>query len=245
MADPTSSLAPRDARGVTARYAIYYAPEPNHPLTNAAAEWLGRDAFGRVVEPQARNPSVGDVDRVELTADPRHYGFHATLKAPFTLATEKTEQELVKALTDFAAARTMFVAPLVVADLGPFVALRLASVSPEMDRLHQDCVQYFEVFRAPLDEADLVRRRRARLTPLQDERLVAFGYPYIFDDFRFHMTLTGGIPDNALRSRVIGYLKETFAPWEGDHTIDRISIFKQEDRKSPFLVLAQAEFSAV
>jgi hypothetical protein len=55
------------------RYAIYYAPEAG-PFATAAAKWLGWDPeLGAVVT----QPEVG-VDLVDLTNDPRKYGFHGS-----------------------------------------------------------------------------------------------------------------------------------------------------------------------
>jgi hypothetical protein len=44
--------------------------------------------------------------------------------------------------------------------------------------------------RAPPAEEEIIRRRKARLTPLQDEMLLRWGYPYVFETWFFHMTLT-------------------------------------------------------
>lgn len=48
-----------------------------------------------------------------------------------------------------------------------------------------------DAFRAPPSHAELAKRRRRPLTPRQDQNLMAWGYPYVLEDFRFHMTLTG------------------------------------------------------
>jgi hypothetical protein len=227
---------------VTPRYAIYYAPSPQDALTNDAARWLGRDAFGRPVEPRELCPQLADLDLDALTKDPRHYGFHATLKAPFELAENTSESGLLEAFNLFAESQSEFEARLIIAELGPFIALKLAETPGEMDALHRDCVEAFETFRAPLSPQDIARRRRARLTPTQDERLVSFGYPYIFEDFRFHMTLTGSIAEIGVRSRILAHLKERYALWEGVHAFNCISLFKQEAREAPFFVFAQRSF---
>jgi hypothetical protein len=180
---------------MTARFAIYYAPPADTPLWRKASAWLSRDAYtGEVVE-RPRLPDLDDLDLDPLTADPRGYGFHATLKAPFELTPDSLESELLDAARSFAAKAAPFEAAIAPAELGRFLAFRLQDGEAQMLALHAACVESFESFRAPLSEDDLARRRRAPLTSEQDARLLARGYPYILEDFRFHMTLTGQIRD--------------------------------------------------
>src|SRR5690242_2952145 len=106
------------------RHAIYFAPPADSALARFAAAWLGRDAgTGARLAP----PSVTglDDDLIErITAEPRRYGFHATLKPPFALAAGRTEAELIAELGAFAATRLSFAAPpLRLAALGRFLAL--------------------------------------------------------------------------------------------------------------------------
>lgn len=225
------------------RYAVYYTAAADAPLTLAAAAFLGRDAFGRALEPVQALPGLEHLDLQTLTADPRGYGFHATLKAPFEMAPGRSEAELVAALEAYCRTAVAFDAPIAVADIGPFIAFRLTAASPQMQTLHEDSVRKFEAFRAPLSDFDLARRRKAPLTPVQDERLVAFGYPYIFEDFRFHMTLTGAVKDPAERAAIVAALRERFAPHEGLHRFETLAIFKQPSREAPFDVLAISKFA--
>jgi len=229
---------------MTARYAIYYTPSAAEPLTRRASAWLGRDAFtGEALE----RPKLGGLEGLDLdalTRDPRAYGFHATLKAPFELAAAASEAELLGFAEGFAAQRTAFEAAIAPAALGRFLAFRLAGPSPEMQALEAACVREFDRFRAPLGEADIARRRRARLTPEQDARMLAWGYPYVFDDFRFHMTLTGPIAEDDLRTRVLAALQPHFADLSGPHRFGGVAVFRQEDRASPFRVAGCFDFLA-
>lgn len=222
---------------MSTRYAIYYCPEADAPLTLAAANFLGRDAFGRPVQPREPLPGLAGLDLDRLTADPRGYGFHATLKAPFELARGRSEEELVQALEAFCLSTARFTGSIEVSDIGPFIALRLAAPSTEMDQLHRACVTEFEPFRAPLSEADLERRRQARLTVQQEAWLLEFGYPYIFDDFRFHMTLTGRLRDEMLRANMVEALSDRFERFQGIHSFETLALFKQLSRQEPFYVL--------
>jgi len=229
---------------MTARYAIYYAPHAASALWRKACAWLGRDA---VTGEAVARPYVAGLDGLDiddLTADPRHYGFHATLKAPFELAEGRTEAELLAAAADFAAGLQAFEARIAPAALGRFLAFRLHDSEAEMQALHAACVRAFEPFRALLSDADLARRRKAPLTLEQDVRLVAWGYPYVFEDFRFHMTLTGSIREDALRERVLAALRAHFAEESGLHRFDGVAVFRQTDRQAPFDILERFTFRA-
>jgi putative phosphonate metabolism protein len=168
------------------RYAIYYVPTADDPLWDFANRWLGR------------NPETGAVFDCDasVVADPRRYGFHATLKPPFALAPGKHEAELVAALADFARRTAPFDVPdMRVAKLGRFLAIVPGTHSPALHALADACVRDFDFFRAPADEAELAKRRKGGLSAREDEHLVRWGYPYVFDTFRFHMTLSGRLDD--------------------------------------------------
>src|SRR6516165_8839808 len=107
------------------RFAIYYTPPADHPLTTAVALWLGRDAFTGRPQP---TPPDATVDVGTITAEPRRYGFHATMKAPFRLPRDRGLAELDRVLAAFCAA----IAPvkamqLKIERLGSFFALTPAS----------------------------------------------------------------------------------------------------------------------
>lgn len=229
---------------MTARYAIYYAPAADSALWRKASAWLGRDAVAgaRLAHPAV--PGLEGLDVAELTAGPRHYGFHATLKAPFELASGRSEGELLAAAADFAGGLSPFEAQIAPAALGRFLAFRLQDGEAEMAALHAACVRAFEAFRAPPDAADLVRRRKAPLTPGQDRNLAAWGYPYVFEDFRFHMTLTGAIRDDLVRERVLSALRIHFADETGPHRFEAVAVFRQPDRDAPFDIVERFAFPA-
>lgn len=230
---------------MTARYAIYYAPPADTALWDKASAWLGRDAYDGKALQRPQLAGLDGLDLDALTADPRGYGFHATLKAPFELHPDRTEAELLAFAGHFAAAHPAFETPIAPAALGRFLAFRLIGPTPAMDALHADCVKEFDLFRAPLSDFDLARRRKAPLTPEQDARLVEWGYPYIFEEFRFHMTLTGSIRDDAERERVLSALQAHFAAETGIHRFDGVAVFKQEDREAPFDILERFDFEAL
>ncbi|GGE52964.1 hypothetical protein GCM10007276_32480 [Agaricicola taiwanensis] len=181
------------------RYAVYYAPERKTDLWRFGCRVLGRDPeTGEAVAPLMPD-GIDAGTWTEWTASPRRYGFHATLKAPFALAEDRAEAELDLAVADFAAGRTTFRLPrLKVAALGRFVALIPAEDAKELELLAADCVRAFDHFRAPLTAEALAKRLAAPLSPSEHAHLRRWGYPYVFQDFQFHMTLTGALPEDAV-----------------------------------------------
>lgn len=223
---------------MTRRYAIYFAPPADSGLAELGAEILGRDPETGEARQQPRLDGI-DPDRFHaITEDPRHYGFHATLKAPFPLAEGVSGDALHGAAETFAASRSPAAGPtLALASIGGFLALVPSAAAPEVHAVADACVEAFDRFRAPLTAAELERRRRSPLTPAQDRHLERWGYPYVFDEFRFHMTLTARLTDRAEHDHVRSVLAERTAPVCVDPLrIDAIAVYEQADRQSPFLV---------
>lgn len=217
------------------RYAIYFTPPADDPLTRRASHWLGRDAISSEGLAQPIVEAFSELAFAELTSDPRRYGFHATMKAPFELAEGVSERELVSAFESFAARQEAFTLPsLVLGQLGPFFALVPGSTSPDLQALASDCVTVFDRFRAPLDANDIARRRPERLSPGEHRNLMAWGYPYVLDDFRFHMTLTGPMERDdqpAMRAAIEGHFEHLLGQ---PRAIDTISLFVEPSRGAPF-----------
>jgi len=223
-----------------ARYAVYYAPPAGSGLWRLAQQWLGRDCeTGAALEP----PPLDGWTAAEIAAateSPRHYGFHATLKAPFPLAPERSLGQLREALGDFAAGRRPFLAPaLKVSAIGPFIALTLSSPSPEMQALADAPVRELDGFRAPLAERDLQRRLGKGLSARQEALLREWGYPYVLEEFRFHMTLTGPLAPPAFgterRERLQTQLAALFRPALSEAVpVGEICLYSQATRDQPF-----------
>lgn len=172
------------------RYAIYAAPEPG-PLADFAARWLGWDpvAGSRVAHPEVPGlPHPVDA----LTAAPRKYGFHGTLKPPFLLADGSSRARLEADLAHLAAALpAVGLDGLSLHRLGGFLALIPEGDMRPLERLAAEVVIGLDAHRAPASEAELARRRASGLTTRQEGHLMRWGYPYVLDEFRFHFTLTG------------------------------------------------------
>ncbi len=178
------------------RVAIYVVP--TGPLYALGAAWLGWDSVqGQTIA----HPDVhGLPEPVEaLTETPRKYGFHGTMKPPFRLAAGTDLDALDAACATFCAARVAVHVPsIALRRLGRFFAIVTRAPSAALAELASATVTELDSFRAPLTDTDLARRRRAKLSARQDALLEAWGYPYVLDQFRFHLTLTGPVaPANA------------------------------------------------
>ncbi|KPQ06112.1 MAG: putative phosphonate metabolism protein [Rhodobacteraceae bacterium HLUCCA12] len=187
------------------RYALYFVP-PRGPLAETAARWLGRDAETGATGAHP-HPALA-----VLSVNARRYGFHATLKAPFRLAEGQTEDDLVAAVEVFAAgARPFSIAGLRVASLDGFLALVPDGEPEALNAFAAQVVTRFERFRAPLTEAERAGRNPDRLNPRQRALLDRHGYPFVLDQFRFHMTLTDRLtPDQCAELRPLA--ERLFAP---------------------------------
>jgi putative phosphonate metabolism protein len=217
------------------RYAIYYAPTPDSALDRFGAQMLGYDAFGGDDLPF---PDGVTPDWRELTQDPRKYGFHATLKAPMALADGKTEVQLTAACEVFAAkARRIPIIAPIVDSISGFIAVIPSRPSEEVLQLATDATRDFDAFRAPLTPEDRARRHPDKLTPRQRDYLDRWGYPYVMEEFRFHMTLTGRLGAER-REPIVGWLRDRFVA-TGINTIaiDRIALFRQDEEASRFRII--------
>jgi len=232
---------------VTARYAIYFAPQDDSEL----------DIFGStVLRRRAENPA--DWQHPELPAQfpealswadqikrPAHYGFHATIKAPFTIADGQSADDLIQDLAHFCETQQ----PISLMGVGPirtsrYDALAFPEQQPQaLQQLANDCVKSFEKYRAPLSEEDLERRNLSSLTTRQQQYTERYGYPYILDDFNFHMTLSGQNDHND--ESYLQWLVRLYESMVNEPPIlDRLCIFSQPDRSSAFVRTHEFVFSA-
>lgn len=231
------------------RYALYYTP-PAGPLSRFAAAWFGQDpATGRpgAAPDTGLSALVGQVwvgcdpdnaDLASITARPGKYGFHATLKAPFRLAPGVALEDLASAVAAFAAGRApVSVDGLVLDHLrqgGPcgFLALMPDGECTALTALAGEIVMQFDRFRAPLTEAEIARRQPKSLSERQRGHLAEWGYPFVLDEFRFHMTLTDSLP-----LPVVARLRAALAPHLGPllprpFVIDAISLMGETDDRT-------------
>jgi putative phosphonate metabolism protein len=227
-----------------ARFALYFTPVPGSILARFGAQVLGYDCAAGAPVARRKLDGIADKDAAAATAEPARYGFHGTLMAPFELAPGRAPAELEEALAGFARGQSpVQLGHLKVAAIGGFTALVPAGSEDAVRTLAGDCVTAFNRFRAPLSLHDRERRLASRLSPRQVELLDRWGYPYVFSEYRFHMTLTGRLPADE-RTRWLTTLAAAFAPLAHDPVeIDAVSLLRQDDRGAAFRVVARQPFS--
>ncbi len=221
------------------RFAIYFTPAPESALAQAAAAWLGRDIYGNTLHALPAIPGITEERTQALLQAPRHYGFHATIKPPFRLKPGRTVEELQLGLEDFAARTSAFtLPPLHITMMGGFFCLRLQE-PPALLALAAAVVRGFDDLREAPAAAELEKRRASGLSPNQEAMLLAWGYPYVLDEYRFHLTLTGPVHDLAEQKILARELESRFPSslLDGLHC-DALSLFGEEDA-APLRCLAR------
>lgn len=170
------------------RYAVYYAPREG-AFAFRANDWLGREPGKGRDLPQPVLPGVGDPRAI--TVEPRRYGFHGTIRAPFRPA-EGVDEARIRDTVEGLAARLAPVTceGLRIEVLHGFVALTPVGCEAALLDLGAAVVEGTDRLRAPLTESEIARRRPERLTPRQRQLLDRWGYPHVMEEFRFHLTLT-------------------------------------------------------
>lgn len=203
------------------RYAIYFCPRPDSPLGRFGADWLT------------------EVEYHSLTRTPRRYGFHGTLKPPFRLAPRATQVQLLSAVSNLASSIVPFeIDGFVIKSIGSFIALAPHSVPDALSNLANKCVTELDTFRAPPDGDELARRRTASLTSAQDRLLVKWGYPYVMDEFRFHLTLTEKI-DASEREQILPKIANLAAEALGPYHLDDICVVVEPTPGAQFELLSR------
>jgi len=217
------------------RYALYLAPPPESDLWRFGCRVLGRDAAsGAAIEGFAPEGFAPPAWR-EVAAEPRRYGFHATLKAPFRLRAGQTFEELDGRIRGFAEGVAAFdlgslgvsTLRLGEGDLG-FVALTPLCVPAELAALEARAHEELDAFRAPPTEAEIARRRPERFSPRQRDYLATWGYPYVFEEFRLHFTLSGPVraPETLAPGFAAAFAREVPDP---RFAVDALALFEQPD----------------
>ncbi|ANB76659.1 DUF1045 domain-containing protein [Paraburkholderia phytofirmans] len=228
--------------GAGARFAVYYAPSRESAWWRAGSAWLGRDAESgeRCVSPQ---PEALARPLADLTEAPRRYGWHGTLVAPFRLAEGVTQQDLLEAARKWAGAQSPFALPVEAATLGDFVALRPADPDGEANIRHvaSSALQTLDALRARPSAADVARRLATPLSERQRALLIEWGYPYVFDEFRFHMTLSSSLADADERATLVAWWQAQ-TPALGPLALDHAALFVEPAPGEPFVLWQRMPF---
>jgi len=224
------------------RYAIYYAPAPDTAWWRFGAHWLGRDERTGAALPQPAVPQWTAEELERITAEPRRYGFHATLKAPFRLRDSVTEDALLERVNGLARSlQPVALGTLVPVMMDGFVALVPASPNPALNALAEACVTELDDLRAPLLQAEMERRRIQQLDARGRELLERYGYPHVKERFRFHMTLSGPV-DTAWAGRIVAQVARPVhqVNIEQPPVLDRVCVFVEPEPGAAFLRIADA-----
>ncbi len=247
----------RKACANKARYAIYYAPHRDSAWWQFGCAWLGRDpisdtSLARFVPPALESAGLDANYLTRITTAPRRYGFHATLKAPFRLQAGYTAHDVYLQADNLSQSLMAAVLPpaqLCVID--GFVALscpregqeaRVTANAPAVNAVAAQCVSAFDNLRARADAKALARRYAPRLTPRQENLLAEWGYPYVFQEFRFHMTLTNIQPPGEQRV-IMDVLAPCVARLNAQPLLlDALLVYHQPVPDAPFVVTRRYGF---
>ncbi|WP_322011453.1 DUF1045 domain-containing protein [Paraburkholderia sp. J12] len=225
------------------RFAIYYAPPRESAWWRAGCAWLSRDPeSGESLAPP--QPAALGRPLAELTGAPRRYGWHGTLVPPFRLAEGVTPEALLAAAQQWAATRTRFAVAAEAATLGRFVALRPADEAGDaaLRDLAADALRTLGDLRARQTPAELARRLDAPLTDRQRAYVEAWGYPYVFEEFRFHMTLSDSLADAGEREALVAAWNAQMAE-AGALPMEGIAIFVEPQPGLPFSLWRRVAFA--
>jgi putative phosphonate metabolism protein len=226
------------------RYAVYFAPAAGSPWWTFAAHWVGRDEASGAALPQPCPEGFDAASFAQLTAEPRRYGFHATLRPPMRLkASAQAFEQEVRALAS--RLRAVPLGTLVPVYMDGFVALVPSVRNPALGALAAQCVTTLEPLRQPLDETERARRRPEQLDARGRELVDLHGYPGVLERFRFHMTLTGPV-DTATAGRLVAHLANPVARLNAQSApvLDRLCIFHEAQPGAPFLRVGDVELAA-
>lgn len=222
------------------RYAIFYAPEPQSALDAFAHAWFDYAEAGGAVPPVHDIPGLDAATLDRAIQFPRRYGVHATLKAPFRPRPGVSQDDIRPRVEAFARNRAPIITdPLQLTELGGFLALCPTGRTRPLNWLAALCTAAFDDFRDDLDAGDRARREPERLTPAQRLLLEDWGYPFVLNEFRFHITLTGRLSE---RDRAL--LLPALAPMLRDvctqpFELRSICLFGDPGGKAPFEHLGQ------
>ncbi|BAN24857.1 DUF1045 domain-containing protein [Caballeronia insecticola] len=178
------------------RVALYYAPPASSAWWRAGCEWLGRDA---------ENGRETDTPAHDVTRAPRRYGWHATIVAPFHMAAGVELADVLACARAWAGSVPRFEMQVKAAELSRFVALRPAHARDDdaLRTLSGSALQALAALRERPSHESIERRIVGGMSARQIALLREWGYPYVFDEYRFHMTLSDSLDDAHARASIV------------------------------------------
>jgi len=189
-----------------ARYAIYFIPEPGTKLAAFGSELLGRDSESGQPVHHSTLMNLSSECLKACTVNAKRYGLHATLKAPFFLKPDFSERDLLERAADFVVGRRPIILPrLELVSISSFLAIVPSSQTTQeqeavknLNTLAAEALSFFDPLRAAPSKQELARRNPQKLSARQRELLAEWGYPYVLDEYRFHITLTDKLETETL-----------------------------------------------
>jgi hypothetical protein len=129
---------------------------------------------------------------------------------------------------------------LKVGRLEGFLALVPDGPAPTLNAFAGSVVEAFEPLRAPLSDREIERRNPDSLSSVELRNLMRWGYPYVFDRFRFHMTLTTRLAEPQI-TRVEAAAKAHFAQvLAGPVAVRELALFVEPEPGAPFEIRCRA-----
>lgn len=220
------------------RYAIYFVPDCVSSLGRYGRRILGGKGPDGAAGSRWQPAGIDPEEIADITAAPRRYGFHATLKAPFCLSDDYDEQDLIDEAARFCIGRAAIELPrLAVGTLSDFVALRPVEPVPAVDQFAAECVRHFDRFRARVPGTAAAHSRDSGLDPRERELMEQWGYPYVLDRYRFHMTLS--CPLDPRRRKAFCVAAAQSLPDLGPCRLDAVTICREELQDRTFRAVAR------
>jgi hypothetical protein len=221
------------------RYAVYFTPSVGTDWHEAGSRWLGRYASSGQSVAQPRIEGIAASTFAALTEDPRRYGWHATLKAPFRLAKGMDEDALAQSMRQLADTMTAFSLPTLRAGLiRNFLAVRPEGDLKKINAIARACTTALHQFVEPLTPSELQRRRNVGLTAEQDRLLMQWGYPWVLDQFQFHFSITSSLNqvDTEMNQLLLDAAKRHFETLEKCR-FEQLSLFVEPAPGENFLLV--------
>lgn len=220
-----------------ARLALYYAPPGTSAWWREGSQWLGRDAeTGETLE----SPAPG------FTTTPRRYGWHGTLVAPFRCAPGVSPADVLGASSEWARGQETFDLAIRPESMGRFVALRASYPADEarLQRVASTALTALAPLRERSTAQEIERRITSSMTPRQIELLREWDYPYVHDEFRFHMTLSNSLESAVDRDSIVAQWTSRIDTL-GPLPFHGAALFVEREPGAPFMLWKRIAFGAV
>jgi hypothetical protein len=156
-----------------------------------------------------------------------------------------TLDDLREALRTLVVTFTAFdMPPMPVRRLGNFLALCPDGDTDAIDAVANACVTRLNALAAPLSPDELERRRRkGTLSTQEDALLVRWGYPYVLERYRFHLSLTGNL--QGVDAQTVERLEHAAQAWFGHLPpcpFDGLALFAEPAQGADFVFVERWGF---